>query len=84
MPNIEPPTAQRAATAADPITLRPQGLADRLGVSRRHIYDLIDHPDPARRLPAPFKMGRATFWKCRTFPLGSNANPRALLPEIKP
>jgi predicted DNA-binding transcriptional regulator AlpA len=63
MPNIEPPTAQRAATAADPITLRPQGLADRLGVSRRHIYDLIDHPDPARRLPAPFKMGRATFWK---------------------
>jgi predicted DNA-binding transcriptional regulator AlpA len=63
MPTTEPSTAQRAATAADPFTLRPQGLADRLGVSRRHIYDLIDHPDPARRLPAPFKMGRATFWK---------------------
>ena len=63
MPNIEPPTAQRAATAADPITLRPQGLADRLGVSRRHIYDLIDHPDPHGGCPHPFKMGRATFWK---------------------
>ena len=63
MPTTEPNTTQRAATVAHPITLRPQGLADRLGVSRRHIYDLVKHPNPARRLPAPFKMGRATFWK---------------------
>jgi predicted DNA-binding transcriptional regulator AlpA len=46
-----------------PMALRPQDLADRLGVTRRYLYDLLKHPDPARRLPAPFKIGRATFWR---------------------
>jgi len=46
-----------------PLTLRPKDLADRLGVSRRYLYLLLKHPDPARRLPTPFKMGRATFWR---------------------
>lgn len=60
-----------AATKADakrpshphPLTLRPQDLADRLGVTRRYLYDLLKHPDAARRLPAPFKIGRGTFWR---------------------
>lgn len=52
-----------AAAQPHPLTLRPQGLADRLGVSRRHVYKLLQHPDPAVRLPAPFKIGRATFWR---------------------
>jgi predicted DNA-binding transcriptional regulator AlpA len=46
-----------------PLTIRPQDLADRLGLTRRYLYDLLKHPDPARRLPAPFKLGRATFWR---------------------
>lgn len=46
-----------------PYTVRPQELADRLGVTRRYIYALLKHPDPAQRLPAPFKIGRATFWR---------------------
>ena len=40
-----------------PMALRPQDLADRLGVTRRYLYDLLRHPDPARRLPAPFESG---------------------------
>ena len=47
----------------NPLTFRPQELADRLGVSRRHVYDLIRHADPAVRLPKPFKIGRGTFWR---------------------
>jgi predicted DNA-binding transcriptional regulator AlpA len=46
-----------------PIAVRPHELARLIGVSHRHIYKLINHPDPARRLPTPFKMGRATFWR---------------------
>ena len=62
--NTTPTTAsERAAKVSSPLTLRPQGLADRLGVSRKHIYNLVNHPDPDVRLPKPFKMGRATFWK---------------------
>jgi predicted DNA-binding transcriptional regulator AlpA len=62
--NTTPTTAsERAAKVSSPLALRPQGLADRLGVSRKHIYNLVNHPDPDVRLPKPFKMGRATFWK---------------------
>lgn len=43
--------------------VRPKDLADRLGVTRRYLYDLLKHPDPARRLPRPLKIGRATFWR---------------------
>lgn len=46
-----------------PFAVRPQELADRLGVTRRYLYDLLKHPDAMRRLPAPFKIGRATFWR---------------------
>jgi predicted DNA-binding transcriptional regulator AlpA len=46
-----------------PLTYSPQDLADRLGVTRRYLYDLLKHPDPSHRLPAPFKMGRASFWR---------------------
>ncbi|PTM97308.1 helix-turn-helix transcriptional regulator [Mycoplana dimorpha] len=46
-----------------PIAIRPQDLADRLGVTRRYVYHLLRHPDTTRRLPAPFKIGRATFWR---------------------
>lgn len=46
-----------------PLTLRPQDLADRLGVTRRYLYDLLKHPDATRRLPTPFKIGRGTFWR---------------------
>jgi len=38
-------------------------LADRLGVTRRYIDILRKHPDANRRLPPPFKIGRATFWR---------------------
>jgi predicted DNA-binding transcriptional regulator AlpA len=47
----------------NPLTYRPQDLADRLGVTRRYLYELLKHPDPLHRLPAPFKIGRATFWR---------------------
>ncbi|MBR2574538.1 MAG: helix-turn-helix domain-containing protein [Loktanella sp.] len=57
------PAPNASAAQPHPLTLRPQGLADRLGVSRRHLYKLLRHPDPAVRLPAPFKIGRATFWR---------------------
>jgi predicted DNA-binding transcriptional regulator AlpA len=46
-----------------PFTIRPNDLSDRLGVSLRYIYVLLKHPDASRRLPAPFKIGRATFWR---------------------
>lgn len=46
-----------------PILLRPADLAARLGLCRRSIYYLATHPDPARRLPAPVKVGRATCWR---------------------
>jgi len=46
-----------------PLALRPSDLADRLGVTRRYLYDLLKHPDASRRLPQPFKIGRATFWR---------------------
>ena len=63
MKSTQPKTKDRAAATVAPLALRPQGVADRLGVSRRHVYGLIQHPDPKLRLPAPFKIGRATFWK---------------------
>jgi predicted DNA-binding transcriptional regulator AlpA len=46
-----------------PLALRPQDLADRLGVTRRYVYVLLKHPDAERRLPQPFNIGRATFWR---------------------
>lgn len=46
-----------------PLTIRPAGLASMLGVSTRHVTNLRNHPDPTRRLPQPFKIGRATFWR---------------------
>jgi predicted DNA-binding transcriptional regulator AlpA len=45
------------------MAVRPDDFARRIGVSRRYLYNLMNHPDPARRLPAPFKVGRATFWR---------------------
>ena len=57
------PARNSSAAHPHPLTLRPQGLADRLGVSRRQLYKLAKHPDPAVRLPASFKIGRATFWR---------------------
>lgn len=56
------PKAERQPHA-HPLTLRPQDLADRLGVTRRYLYDLLKHPDATRRLPPPFKLGRGTFWR---------------------
>jgi predicted DNA-binding transcriptional regulator AlpA len=55
--------ADKKAPHPHPLTLRPKDLADRLGVTRRYLYDLLKHPDPVRRLPAPLKIGRATFWR---------------------
>ena len=46
-----------------PLSLRPKDLADRLGVTPRYLYIMLKHPDPERRLPAPYKIGRATFWR---------------------
>lgn len=46
-----------------PLMLRPNDLADRIGVTRRYLYKLLKHPDPAQRLPSPLKIGRATFWR---------------------
>ena len=43
--------------------LRPADVAAAVKVSRRTVYDLIDHADPDVRLPAPFKIGRGTFWR---------------------
>jgi predicted DNA-binding transcriptional regulator AlpA len=46
-----------------PLSLRPKDLADRLGITSRYLYILLKHPDPKRRLPAPYKIGRATLWR---------------------
>lgn len=63
---VEPNRKRKAAarpTHPHPLALRPQDLADRLGVTRRAIYKLLKHPDAARRLPAPLKIGRMTLWR---------------------
>ena len=57
------PKYERLEPHPHPLILRPADLAGRLGVSTRHVTNLRNHPDPARRLPAPFKMGRAKFWR---------------------
>lgn len=60
------PTAQPAggpATHPHPLALRPADLAARLGTSRRNLYNWLKSPDPDVRLPTPFKIGRATFWR---------------------
>ncbi|MEW9836226.1 helix-turn-helix transcriptional regulator [Mesorhizobium marinum] len=46
-----------------PLALRPDELASRIGVSRRTLYNWLKHPDASKRLPQPFKMGRATLWR---------------------
>ena len=56
-------TCEKKSAHPHPLTYRPRDLADRLGITRRYLYDLLKHPDPAHRLPAPFKIGRATFWR---------------------
>lgn len=63
---MRPDTLRPRDTHPNPMTLRPQALADRLGVTRRYLYVLLKHPDPALRLPEPFKIGRATFWRADT------------------
>lgn len=63
MPDLTAMNPDRKAPHPYPLTLRPKDLADRLGVTRRYLYDLLQHPDPTRRLPAPLKIGRATFWR---------------------
>lgn len=62
MPELKHPS-ERLAPHPHPLTLRPVDLAGRLGVCTRHITNLRKHPDPARRLPAAFKVGRAVFWR---------------------
>lgn len=59
------PRRHRAPLPDSPhaLALRPEQLARRLGVCRRQLYRLLKHPDPSVRLPAPFKIGRATFWR---------------------
>ena len=37
--------------------------AEAVSVSLRQVRYLMVHPDAAQRLPAPFKIGRATFWQ---------------------
>lgn len=54
---------EKKAPHPHPFMIRPQDLADRLGVTRRYLYILLRHPDANRRLPAPLKIGRATFWR---------------------
>ncbi len=54
---------ERKSPHPHPYAIRPSDLADRLGVTRRYLYILLKHPDASRRLPAPFKIGRATFWR---------------------
>lgn len=63
MPELTAANHDRKTPHPHPLTLRPKDLADRLGVTRRYLYDLLKHPDPTRRLPAPIKIGRATFWR---------------------
>lgn len=46
-----------------PLALRQADLAARLAISPRHVTNLRNHPDPERRLPPAFKVGRATFWR---------------------
>lgn len=46
-----------------PLALRAADIASRLSISARHVTNLRNHPDPERRLPPAFKVGRATFWR---------------------
>jgi predicted DNA-binding transcriptional regulator AlpA len=62
MNTAQTPYAQ-TAKHPHPITLRARDLAERLGVSERHVHRLRKHSDPAVRLPAPLKVGRSTFWR---------------------
>ena len=57
------PTSSINDGAEMPLTLRPAELAGRLGLSVRQVYYLVSHPDPSRRLPPPFKLGRMTMWR---------------------
>ena len=57
------PNREQKTPHPHPLMLRPKDLADRLGVTVRHVHRLVKHPDPDIRLPKPFKVGRATFWK---------------------
>jgi predicted DNA-binding transcriptional regulator AlpA len=47
----------------NPLTLRAKDLAQRLGVSERHVHRLAKHDNPAERLPEAIKIGRATVWR---------------------
>jgi len=58
-----PQCPDRKTPHPHPYAIRPKDLANRLGVTRRYLYDLLQHPDPEVRLPRPFKIGRATFWR---------------------
>lgn len=42
--------------------LRPNEVANRLGVARRTLYDWLQKPDPENPFPQPTKLGRATAW----------------------
>lgn len=55
--------ASRQENSPGRITLRPQELADSLGVTRRYLYKLMKHPDTERRLPKPIKIGRVSLWR---------------------
>ncbi len=46
-------------TARGPALLTPQEMADRLRVSQRQIYNLVDAGD----LPPPLKVGRLNRWR---------------------
>jgi predicted DNA-binding transcriptional regulator AlpA len=56
-------TEQKRPPHPHPLTIRPQDLADRLGVTRRYVYKLLKCTDASRRLPQPIKVGNATFWR---------------------
>lgn len=59
----EPKEKAKRPPHPHPLALRPKDFADRLGVSLRYLNKLRKHPDPARRPPPHFKIGRATFWR---------------------
>lgn len=61
-PQPNRPDYEKRSPHPHPLTLRPKELADRLGVTVRHVHRLVQHPNPEIRLPKPFKIGGATFW----------------------
>ncbi|MCK4850608.1 MAG: helix-turn-helix domain-containing protein [Phycisphaerae bacterium] len=51
-------TSENVSTVQSPLAFSAQQLADRLGVSLRHIRRL----DSAGKLPKPIRLGRSVRW----------------------